>query len=77
MEQTFTSDHLIRFLYKETSASESLAIDAAIHEDADLWEEYRALREAYHQLPKVTFRPSKNAIQQILKYSAHKAVELK
>ncbi len=75
MQQPFTPDQLIRFIYKETSAVETLAIDAALQEDDDLWETYESLHEGYRQLPKVKFNASPKSIQQILAYSARTAVE--
>jgi hypothetical protein len=75
MKQTFTSDHLLRYIYKETSASETLAIDAALRQDDALWSKYEMLLQAHRQLPKATFRPSKAAIQNILAYSKQPAVE--
>lgn len=75
MKQTFTSDHLLRYIYRETSASETLAIDAALREDDTLWNKYEMLHEAYRQLPKATFRPSSKAVQNILAYSKQAAVE--
>ena len=73
MKQTFTSDHLLRYIYRETSASETLAI--ALREDDALWNKYEMLHQAYRQLPKATFRPSGKAIQHILAYSKQPAVE--
>ncbi len=75
MKQTFTSAHLLRYIYRETSASETLAIDAALHQDDALWSKYQMLLQAYRQLPKATFRPSTKAIQNILAYSKQAAVE--
>lgn len=75
MKQTFTSDHLLRYIYRETAASETLAIDAALREDDALWNKYEMLHQAYRQLPKATFRPSSKTIQHILAYSKQPAVE--
>lgn len=75
MKQTFTSDHLLRYIYRETSTSEALAIEAALSEDDQLWNKYEMLRAAHRQLPKATFRPSSKAIQNILAYSKQTAVE--
>lgn len=75
MKQTFTSDHLLRYIYKETSTCETLAVEVALREDDQLWDKYEMLHEAYRQLPKATFRPSSKAIQNILAYSKQTAVE--
>ena len=75
MKQNFTPNHLIKYLYKETSASETLAINEALNEDRVLMEEFEELFQAYQQLPKVTFSPSAATIQNILGYSELKTME--
>ena len=75
MQQPFTPDHLLRYIYKETSAAETLAIDAALNQDDELWAAYESLHDGYRQLPKVKFSPSRKAIQNILAYSERSAVE--
>ncbi|MFN7118121.1 MAG: hypothetical protein ACK4TA_15080 [Saprospiraceae bacterium] len=75
MKQTFTSDHLLRYIYRETTTCETLAIEAALREDDQLWNKYERLHESYRQLPKATFRPSSKTIQNILAYSKQAAVE--
>lgn len=75
MKQNCTPNQLIKFLYRETTVSETLALHEALNEDMRLLEEYKGLEQAYRQLPKVSFRPSSSAIQNILAYSEHNAVE--
>jgi hypothetical protein len=75
MKQSFTPNHLVKYLYHETTASENLAIDEAIAQDRVVADEYGQLLEAYQQLPKVKFNPSKSSIQQILGYSKRAALE--
>lgn len=75
MKHNFTLNHLTRFIYKETSVAESMAIRTALQEDWNLFEEYQALKKANDQLPKVTFNPSPDSIQNILRYSKETAVE--
>ncbi len=75
MKQKFTSNDLVHYLYNEVGATERLAMDEALCDDLRLKEEYHGLREAYQQLPKVTFRPSSPTIQLILKYSERTALE--
>lgn len=69
MQQKFTYNDLVRFLYRETDASETLAIGEALHEDRELAVAYEELAIGYQQLPKVQFRPAKRTIQRILTYS--------
>ena len=75
MKQHFTKNDLIRFIYKETSASESLAIAEALNEDPVLFDEYEELYLAYQQLPKAKFSPAPSSLQNILRYSEQTVVE--
>ncbi len=74
MKQKFTLNHLLQFIYKETSATESLAIKEALNEDWNLYEQYVEMHDAYKQLPKASFSPSNASIQNILNYSQQTAV---
>lgn len=76
MQQKFTQNQLVKYLYKETSATERLAIDEALSEDWRLSEAYDELALAKQQLPQVKFSPSNATIQNILSHSAQTAVEL-
>lgn len=71
MDQTFTRDMLIKYLYQETSAAESLVIHEALQDNILLREEYQDLRNAYDQLPKVKFNAKASTLQNILQYSKH------
>ncbi len=75
MKQKFTPDHLVRYIYKETSSWESAAIEAELHENAELREEYKTLVQGYRQLPKVQFKPSRKLIKRVLTYSETTALE--
>ena len=76
MKQNFTTEQLIRFLYKETSVAESMAICQALEEDWNLYESYQELEQAKQQLPQVSFQPSGSTIQNILSYSEQSAVPM-
>ena len=69
MDQTFTQNKLIKYLYQETSAAETLAVSEALQENVLLREEYFELRKAYDQLPKVKFNAKPSTLQNILQYS--------
>ena len=75
MKQSFTPNHLLKFLYNETGTAQSLAIGEALQEDASLRHEFGEILQGYQQLPRVQFRPSGKTIQNILKYSACQPVE--
>ncbi len=74
MEQYFTQLDLIRYIYRETSAIETLEIAEALSENPLLMEEYRELYEGYLQLPKAKFSPKPNALRNILSYSEQTAL---
>ena len=75
MMQAFTPELLVKFLYKETTASETLAVNEALYKDPKLQAEYESLKQAHECLPKVKFKPSSNTLQQILRYSEQTAVQ--
>ena len=77
MKQSFTTNHLIQFIYKETSPIDNLAITKALSEDLELREEYNHLYGAYLQLPKVKFNVSSSVIQNILLHSKRLECEQK
>lgn len=73
MKQSFTSNHLVRYLYNEVTVSERLGLEEALTQDFGLFEEYNELKAAHRALPKVTFSPSKQTLQNILEYSSERA----
>ncbi|HRD79534.1 MAG: hypothetical protein IAE84_13530 [Saprospiraceae bacterium] len=75
MLQTCTRNDLIRFIYRETTLTENLAVRQALDEDIFLREAYEELYEGYRQLPKATFSPAPSAVRNILAYSAQTALE--
>ncbi|MEM1322576.1 MAG: hypothetical protein AAGG75_20090 [Bacteroidota bacterium] len=75
MKQKFTQNLLVRYLYKETTAAETMMVADALYEDRRLYEQFEDLLESKNQLPEVRFTPSASAIQNILRYSEQSAVE--
>ena len=75
MKHNFTLNDLTQFIYNETSTADSVAIGHAMEADYSLFESHREMKKAYNQLPKVTFSPSMDSIQNILRYSKETAVE--
>ena len=75
MKQKFTKNDLIRYIYKETSVAETMAINEALSSNTDLFDHYQDLSQGYQQLPKAKFNPSAAAIQNILRYSQRTALE--
>ena len=74
MKQNFTHQDLVRFLYNETTASETLAINEALHSDPVLKQEFQVLTQGRQQLPAVSFLPSRSTVRRILNYSGCAAV---
>ena len=56
-------------MYRDTLASEGMAIVEALMTDADLNADYEMLLEAKRELPKVLFRPTDATIESVLRYS--------
>lgn len=70
MDTAFTSNDLLQLLYNEVPAQKAAEIQQALKANYYLMEQYQELREGIRVLPKATFAPSKNAIQNILNKSA-------
>lgn len=75
MKHTYTSKDLIQFLYKEFPKQETNFLREQVQSNWTLSEEYKMLREAYQQLPKVSFSPKKETIRNILEYSSNAALK--
>lgn len=74
MEQSYTTNLLLKYLYRETSLIETLEIENAIEESPMTKKEYLKLRKGYLRFPKVKFYPSDKAMAGILNYSKSVAI---
>lgn len=74
MAINFTPELLVRYIYRETTTSETLAIMDSLQDNYALREEYNTLYKAYKELPNVRFNPAKGCLKKILNYSALNAV---
>ena len=74
MKQNFTQLDLIRFIYKETSATETIAISDALDNNSFLAEEYETLFDGYQHLPKAKFSPKPMTLQSIFRHSEQTAL---
>ena len=74
MKQHLTQLDLIRFIYKETSAAETIDIATALNRDPLLSEEYEELFEGARHLPKAKFSPKPSTLQTILRHSEQTAL---
>ncbi len=69
MIKTFTQDDLVRYIYQETTAEESIEIETALIFDEDLSERYNELSKTVNLLEQVQVKPSESSIDRILSYS--------
>jgi len=75
MKQKFTPNHLIKYIYKETTVAETLGISEALQENFSLFQQYQELLFAYRQLPKVKFNAKTSTLNSILDYSQQTTLE--
>lgn len=75
MQEQYTYDALIQFLYHELPADEAMEMSNLLEEEPELLFEFNMLRAAKMQLPKVQFNPSPAVISNILQYSTKTALE--
>ncbi len=75
MEETYTFNALVQFLYREMPAEEAVEMAHLIESDPEMREMFDSLLLAKVQLPKVKFNPSQVAINNILQYSTKTAFE--
>jgi hypothetical protein len=69
MEVKFTQECLVRLIYKETSATETLHLFKAMDTNPELLADYERLMEAYLYLPKVKFSVSPSTKRKVMAYS--------
>jgi hypothetical protein len=69
MTKTFTQNDLIRYLYHETSATETTEINRALICDSELQEQFKELMATKNQLDAARLQPSPSTIQNILSYA--------
>jgi hypothetical protein len=69
MNKIFTHDDLVRFIYKETTPEETLAIKKAILCDVELAKTYQGMLTACEELDCLSFEPDTSSINLILQYS--------
>lgn len=75
MEESYTLNALVQFLYREMPAEEAVEMTHLIEEDPQMRAIFDDLLLAKVQLPKVRFNPSNAALDNILQYSTKTAFE--
>ena len=75
MEENYTLNSLVQFMYREMPAEEAVEMAHLIDEDPEVREMFDSLLLAKIQLPKARFNPSNAALNNILQYSTKTACE--
>lgn len=71
----FTPEDLLLYLYKETSETETAAIEAALEKDWTLREKMNVLKASMRRLDRITESPRTQIVLNVLSYAREKAVE--
>ena len=69
MTKIFTENDLIRYLYGETSETETLEIKNALLCDTELNDKLSSLTSVYDGLNKLIIHPSERALDRIFKFA--------
>ncbi len=69
MEQSFTQNQLLEFIYGERPLKDYADLDDAFCADPALRYEFRMLYDSYAELPVYKLNPRNKSIQDILSYS--------
>lgn len=75
MEENYTINALVQFIYHEMPAEEAVEMAHLIDEDPEMREMFDTLLLAKIQLPKARFNPSGATLNSILQYSTKTAFE--
>ncbi len=70
----FTTEELIQYMYRETTAEKTEAMEKAIETDWNLKEKLGALKESMQQLDTVISSPREQSVMAILNYARSTAV---
>ncbi len=65
----YTQENMIRFLYKETTAEESAAIQLALETDWAFRERFDILKKAMEGLNTISASPRASVVQSLLNYA--------
>lgn len=76
MEETYTYDALVQFLYHELSAQEVAEMTTSLEDDIEMLTVFQSLVSAKAQFPKVQFTPSSGVLNNIMQYSAKTMLEV-
>ena len=71
----FTPEDLLLYLYKETTAVETVAIEAALKQDWTLREKLEVLKLSMQRLDKITVAPHTEIVLDVLNYAREHSTE--
>ncbi len=74
MERCYTTNSLLKYLYRETSLTQSLEIEHAIEHDESTRAIFQQLKAGYKRFPKVLFQPKDETLANILRYNTESSV---
>jgi hypothetical protein len=69
MTKTFTQNDIIRYIYKETTKTETALIESALVCDPYLMDELCGFSNLKSDLDGISKRPSESSVDKILEYS--------
>lgn len=71
----FTPEDLLLYLYKETSAEQTDAIEKALQNDWTLREKLNVLKASMQRLDKITVSPRTEVVLSVLNHAREQAAE--
>ncbi|MDZ4793710.1 MAG: hypothetical protein SGI83_05470 [Bacteroidota bacterium] len=71
----FTPEDLLMYLYKESSAEQNNAIEAALEKDWTLREKLTVLKASMQRLDKIITAPRTEVVLNVLNYAREQATE--
>lgn len=69
MENNYTSNQLVQFIYGEATFAQYFELDDAMERDPALRTEFRYLYDSFSSLPEIKMGPSKTTVNNILELS--------
>jgi hypothetical protein len=76
MEQDYTQNQIIRYLYKEVNVFEHFEIEDAIEFNPTVRDQYKVIKKSFDQLAGLSMMPSSRSIKNILGYSKSTGLSL-
>ncbi|MBK7561720.1 MAG: hypothetical protein IPP43_07980 [Chitinophagaceae bacterium] len=71
----FTPEDLLLYLYNETSAEQTSAIEVALEKDWTLREKLNVLKVSMQRLDKITTSPRTEVVLNVMNYARERATE--